>query len=160
MTNMIQGEHLKKPVMLFATGFGAGCAPVAPGTAGTMVAIPLVYLMQMLSLEVFIALTLLLSAAGVWICGQAAQQLGVHDHPGIVFDEIAGYMVTMIAAPAGWVWIALGFVLFRLFDIVKPWPISMLDRKVSGGFGIMLDDIIAGLFALVVMQLIVHYSAL
>ncbi len=145
--------------MLFATGFGAGCAPVAPGTAGTMVAIPFVYIMQMFSIEAFIALTVLISLAGIWICGQAAERLGVHDHPGIVFDEIAGYFITMIAAPAGWVWIALGFILFRLFDILKPWPISILDRRVGGGFGIMLDDIVAGVFALVVLQLFAHFGA-
>ncbi len=160
MTEVIRFEQLKNPVVLFASGFGAGCAPIAPGTAGTMVAIPFVYVIQMLGLNMFVAATVAISLLGILICGLAAKQLGVHDHPGIVFDEIAGYFVTMIAAPDGWVWIVIGFVLFRLFDILKPWPISWLDRRVSGGFGIMLDDIVAGMFALVCMQLAVHYMAL
>ena len=160
MTEVIRFEQLKRPVVLFASGFGAGCAPIAPGTAGTMVAIPFVYLIQMLGLEVFIAVTVAISLIGIGICGQAAKNLGTHDHPGIVFDEIAGYFITMIAAPSGWVWIVIGFVLFRLFDILKPWPISWLDRRIGGGLGIMLDDIVAGVFALICMQLAVHYLSM
>ena len=81
--------------------------------------------------------------------------LGVHDHSGIVWDEFAGFFITMIAAPQGWQWIVLGFALFRLFDIWKPWPIHIIDNKVQGGVGIMLDDVIAGVYALVVLQLAV-----
>jgi phosphatidylglycerophosphatase A len=81
----------------------------------------------------------------------------VHDHPGIVWDEIVGYLVTMALAPAGWLWIVIGFVLFRLFDIVKPWPIRWLDKHVHGGFGIMLDDLLAGLFAAAVLQGVVFF---
>ena len=80
--------------------------------------------------------------------------LGVHDHSGIVWDEFAGFFVTMIAAPAGWLWIFIGFTLFRLFDIWKPWPVSWLDKKVEGGLGIMVDDIVAGFYALICIQLI------
>mgnify|MGYP000747760729 CR=1 FL=1 len=107
--------------------------PVGPGRgsgAGSLVAYALVLM----------AVTL----AGIWLCGRAAQDLGVHDHPGIVWDEIAGYLLTMMAAPAGWPWIVIGFVLFRLFDVWKPWPIGWLDRRVQGGLGIMLDDLVAG----------------
>ena len=91
---------------------------------------------------------------GIWICGRAASDLGVHDHPGIVWDEIAGYLLTMTAAPAGWLWILVGFGLFRLFDIWKPWPIGWLDRRVGGGLGIMLDDLVAGVLAAACLQLI------
>ncbi|HIP80964.1 MAG TPA: phosphatidylglycerophosphatase A, partial [Leucothrix mucor] len=87
-------------------------------------------------------------------CGKSSDILGVHDHSGIVWDEFAGYFITMIAAPTGWFWVLLGFALFRLFDIWKPWPISVLDKKVHGGFGIMVDDILAGVFALGCLQVI------
>jgi len=90
---------------------------------------------------------------GIWVCGRAGDDLGVHDHGGIVWDEFVGFWVTMIAVPAGWQWIVAGFLLFRLFDIWKPWPISWADQKVSGGFGVMLDDLIAGGYALAVIQL-------
>jgi phosphatidylglycerophosphatase A len=74
-----------------------------------------------------------------------------------VWDEIVGYLITMAAAPSGWLWIVLGFVLFRLFDILKPWPVSLADKKLHGGFGVMLDDVIAGLYALLVLQLIAYF---
>lgn len=102
----------------------------------------------------YIGVLVLVVVAGIWICGKAARDLGVHDHPGIVWDEIAGYLLTMLAAPVGWIWIAVGFGLFRLFDIWKPWPIGWLDRRVAGGFGIMLDDLVAGLLAALCMQLL------
>jgi phosphatidylglycerophosphatase A len=99
----------------------------------------------------------LLALAGITICGQAASRLGVHDHPGIVWDEIVGYLVTMAFAPSGWLWIGLGFVLFRLFDIVKPWPIRWCDRQVGGGLGIMLDDLLAGVLSAALLQLLVVF---
>jgi phosphatidylglycerophosphatase A len=145
-------EICAHPVHLLAFGFGAGLAPKAPGTFGTLVGV-LAYLpLQSLSLPAYVSITALLCAAGVWICGKSAERLGIHDHPGIVWDEIAGLLITMTAAPAGWIWIAVGFVLFRLFDILKPWPIRIVDRRIKGGFGIMLDDILAGLFASAVLQ--------
>jgi phosphatidylglycerophosphatase A len=91
--------------------------------------------------------TAIVIAAGVWICGEAARRLGVHDHPAIVWDEIAGMMVAMLAAPQGWSWTVLAFALFRLFDIVKPWPIREIDHGIRGGAGIMLDDVLAGILA-------------
>jgi phosphatidylglycerophosphatase A len=103
--------------------------------------------MQPLALMPYLAVVALLFLVGIPICAHTANRLGVHDHPGIVWDEIVGYLVTMAFAPAGWLWVAAGFVLFRLFDIVKPWPIRWCDRKVHGGFGIMLDDLLAGVFA-------------
>ena len=141
------------PVRVLAFGFGSGLSPVAPGTMGTLVAVPLYLLIQNLPLAAYGALTLGLMIAGFWICGAAARGLGVHDHPGIVWDEIVGYLITMLAAPKGWFWVVTGFVLFRLFDVVKPWPCGWIDRKMSGGAGIMLDDIVAGLYGLFFLQL-------
>lgn len=129
--------------------------PKAPGTFGTLAAIPVYLLMSELSLWIFIAITAVISVAGIYICDYTSKALGVHDHSGIVIDEIAGYLITMIAVPAEWLWILLGFILFRIFDILKPWPISWLDKKVSGGFGIMIDDVLAGIFALICLHLII-----
>lgn len=142
------------PVHLLAFGFGAGCSPKAPGTMGTVLAVVFYLPLSRLPLEGYLVAVSLISLVGIWLCGRAARDLGVHDHPGIVWDEIAGFLVTMIAAPAGWAWIAVGFVLFRLFDIWKPWPIRWLDRRVGGGLGIMLDDLVAGAFAAAGLQLL------
>ncbi|MDH3981130.1 MAG: phosphatidylglycerophosphatase A [Gammaproteobacteria bacterium] len=157
MTEKIPARLLMHPVDFLALGFGSGMAPVAPGTAGTVVAIPIYLLMQPLALMPYLAVVLLLFLGGIALCAHTANRLGVHDHPGIVWDEIVGYLVTMTFAPAGWQWVAAGFVLFRLFDIVKPWPIRWCDRKVHGGFGIMLDDLIAGVFAAAVLQGLIHF---
>jgi phosphatidylglycerophosphatase A len=144
-------------VDFLALGFGSGLLPFAPGTAGTAAAIPVYLLLQPLAAPWYVVVVVLLALAGIVICGQAASRLGVHDHPGIVWDEIVGYLVTMAFAPPGWLWIGLGFVLFRLFDIVKPWPIRWLDRQVGGGLGIMLDDLLAGVFSAVLLQLLVKF---
>ncbi len=105
-----------------------------------------------LSLPRFLLLTALMFAVGVWLCDRTARDLGVHDHPSIVWDEIVGYFITMIAAPVGWLWVAIGFGLFRVFDILKPWPIRTVDRQVGGGFGIMADDVLAGIYAWLILQ--------
>jgi phosphatidylglycerophosphatase A len=112
--------------------------------------------LQLLTLPYYIAVVVIISLAGIWLCGQTARALDVHDHPGIVWDEIAGYLLTMVAAPAGWGWIALGFVLFRIFDIWKPWPIGFLDKTLKGGLGVMADDLLAGIFSLTIMQIIAY----
>ncbi len=151
-------QVLSSPVHFLAFGFGSGLAPFAPGTFGTVAAIPLYLLMQGLSLPIYLLITAVVCVVGIWICGRSSELLGVHDHSGIVWDEFAGYFVTMIAAPPGWLWIIIGFALFRLFDIWKPWPISVLDKQVHGGLGIMVDDILAGVFSLVILQIIVRFS--
>lgn len=135
------------PVHFLAFGFGAGLSPVAPGTAGTLVAVALELLLRPLGLPLRIAIVAAVCVVGVWLCGESARRLGAHDHPGIVWDEFAGYLLTMLVAPPGWPWILAGFVLFRLFDILKPWPIRELDHGIGGGLGIMLDDLVAGVFA-------------
>jgi len=144
----------KRPDSMLACGLGTGAARYAPGTWGTLPGVVLYYFMLGLSLYEYLALTILLFVFGVWICGRTADALGVHDHSGIVWDEIVGYLVTMIMAPEGWIWWLLGFGLFRLFDIWKPWPIRVLDKKVSGGFGIMIDDVLAGVYAAICLHLI------
>jgi len=97
-----------------------------------------------------------LTVLGIWLCQVTSRDLGVHDHAGIVWDEIVGYLITMIAIPATWPWVVAGFVLFRLFDIIKPWPIGWADRHVHGGLGIMLDDVLAAVYAGLIMQVLLH----
>lgn len=157
MAGGVSPRLLRHPLGFLSLGFGSGLVPVAPGTAGTLAAIPVYLLMQDLALNVYIAVVGLLFLAGIPICTWTTRQLGVHDHPAIVWDEITGYLVTMIAAPAGWMWMLAGFLLFRLFDVAKPWPITWCDRHVHGGFGIMLDDLLAGVFAALLLQLLNIY---
>ena len=130
-----------------AFGAGAGLAPRAPGTAGTAVAIPIYAVLATQPVGLYLLAVVLIAAAGILVCGRTARELGVHDHPGIVLDEIAGFLVTMTALPFDWPWIAAGFVAFRILDVAKPWPVSLADRKVGGGLGIMLDDLLAGALA-------------
>lgn len=148
----------RNPIHFIALGFGAGCAAKAPGTFGTLAAIPLYLLLEPLPLWIYLLLTAGGFILGVWVCDRTARDLGVHDHPAIVWDEVIGYWITMIAAPPGWLWITLGFALFRLFDIVKPWPIRQADRKIAGGFGIMFDDVLAAVYAWLVLQGLVWVS--
>ncbi|WP_455212821.1 phosphatidylglycerophosphatase A family protein [Kaarinaea lacus] len=152
-------EILKNPIHFFAFGFGSGLSPKAPGTFGTLAAIPIyLALIQSVDASLYFVIVVLMSFLGFWLCGKTAEDLGVHDHPGIVWDEIVGFLITMFQAPLGWVWVLVGFALFRVFDILKPWPINWLDKKVEGGVGIMLDDILAGIFAWIVLQIIVSYT--
>ncbi|MGB0721928.1 MAG: phosphatidylglycerophosphatase A [Gammaproteobacteria bacterium] len=141
----------RDPVLFAAFGFGSGLAPRAPGTFGTVAALALFPLLPSdplaYAIAVFVALVV-----GIPLCGAASSRLGVHDHGGIVWDEFVGLWIALFMLPDGWVWWVFGFALFRVFDIVKPWPIGWLDRRVQGGWGIMVDDVIAGLFAWVVLQ--------
>ena len=144
---------LTDPVHFLAFGFGTGLAPFAPGTAGSLPGVLLFWLTLDLGLYVQLGVVVALVLSGIWLCGESARRIGVHDHGGIVWDEIAGMYVTLLAAPlslAGW---AFAFVLFRLFDIVKPWPIRDLDHRLRGGVGIMLDDLVAALYAAVILGL-------
>ncbi len=146
--------NLAKPVHFLALGFGSGLIKPAPGTWGTLAAVPLYLLLSELSIEGYLSVLVLLSLAGIWICGKCAEDVGVHDHPAIVWDEFAGYLLTMAFIEPTWQNIIAGFLLFRLFDIAKPWPIGYFDRKVRGGFGIMFDDILAGVFAFASLHLL------
>ncbi len=142
---------LRSPAHFLAFGFGSGLAPRAPGTAGSLLALVIWLPIALLPLVGQVAVVLLASLLGAWICGASARKLGVHDHGGIVWDEFAGMWLTLLLLPpvwaGNWFWLPAGFVLFRFFDIAKPWPIRRLDRQVGGGLGIMLDDIIAALYA-------------
>lgn len=150
---------LRHPLQWLAFGFGSGLLPKAPGTCGTLAAIPLYWLMQDLSPAVYGLVVAAGFLLGIYLCGMAARALDTHDHPGIVWDEMVGYWLTMFLAPAGWQWIVLGFFLFRVFDIFKPWPISWFDRRVKGGLGIMLDDVVAAAYAFACLQATAYFTA-
>ena len=147
-------EILLDPILCIAFGFGSGLAKKAPGTFGTLAAVPIYMVLIQANSLIYGAVTIISSVVGIWICGIAADRLGEHDFGGIVWDEIAGFLITMWFVSFTWQNLFLGFVLFRIFDIIKPWPIKWIDQKVSGGFGIMLDDVIAGLFAGLVLVVI------
>ncbi|WP_211235817.1 phosphatidylglycerophosphatase A family protein [Psychromonas aquimarina] len=153
----LKGLKLSNPVHLAAVGFGSGLADKAPGTFGTAAAIPFYYLMSFLSLPVYVAVLVVSSLLGFWICHVTSRDLGVHDHKAIVWDEFVGYWITMVMVPFSIQWAIVGFILFRFFDILKPYPISWLDKKVHGGLGIMIDDIVAGVFAGIVLQLLIYF---
>jgi len=130
-----------------AFGFGSGFSPKAPGTAGTLAAIPLALLLAQLPPLLHGVVLLLALVAGIYCCGKTAHDLGVHDHGGIVWDEFVGYWLTVALLPKTLLWLVAGFVVFRVLDIWKPWPIRIADRSVEGGLGVMLDDVIAGVMA-------------
>lgn len=140
-----------------AFGFGSGLIRKAPGTWGTLAALPFIFLWQFLPWPAYLLLLLLSFLLGVYVCESATRKLGVHDHGGIVWDEFVGLWLTFFMVDLSWQSIAMGFVLFRFFDILKPFPIKWLDKKVKGGFGIMIDDVLAGVFAAVVLQILMHY---
>lgn len=156
------GVVLRDPVHLLAFGLGAGLSPKAPGTVGTLWGLPAFALLQSQPPLVYAAVVLLLFASGVWICGESARRLKLHDCPGIVFDELVGFLITAgpllpafgLATGPAVIWLAAAFAAFRLFDVAKPWPIRRLDREVHGGFGIMLDDAVAGLYGAALLLLL------
>lgn len=154
---------LTNPVHFLALGFGSGLIKPAPGTWGTLAAVPLYYLaMQTAASQLtwYLLLTAIICIIGVYLCGKTADDVGVHDHSAIVWDEIAGFFITMILVQFSWQTLLAGFVLFRFFDILKPWPIKVIDRSVHGGFGIMLDDILAGIFACGCLHLLLFYGVI
>ncbi|EDY86655.1 phosphatidylglycerophosphatase A [gamma proteobacterium HTCC5015] len=163
-TNPSFVQLLRHPVHFLAFGFGSGLSPVAPGTAGSLMAVPLFYALFMLPLPLYVGVLVAASIVGVYLCGKTARDLGVHDHGGIVWDEFAGLWLTLLplqsmGGPSEWrFWliVAVGFAVFRLFDAVKPWPIRWLDKNVHGGTGIMLDDIAAGALSLGVVQALIY----
>ena len=142
---------LTDPVHFLAFGFGTGLAPFAPGTFGSIPGVLLFWATANLGLYVQLGIVAALVAAGLWLCGESARRIGVHDHGGIVWDEIAGMYMTLLAAPWTPTGVVLAFVLFRVMDIVKPWPIRDLDHRIHGGLGIMLDDLVAALYAVLLL---------
>ncbi|GAA6137601.1 phosphatidylglycerophosphatase A [Arenicella sp. 4NH20-0111] len=141
---------LSNPAHFLALGFGTGLLTPAPGTWGTLSAVPLFLLIINFtdtSSVYYIGILIITFLMGIYLCGKAADDVGVHDHGAIVWDEIVGFLITMTFFEPSLINIILGFCLFRFFDIVKPWPIKVLDKRVHGGFGIMIDDVLAGVFA-------------
>ena len=131
--NRTRQVALRTPSGFLAFGFGSGLAPFAPGTFGTLAAIPPYLLLAQLTWPLYALVLLLSFVLGVYLCEQASKNLGVHDHGGIVWDEFVGFWITLFMIPPEWYWILMGFVLFRIFDIIKPFPIKWLDNKVKGG---------------------------
>jgi len=146
---------LRHPAGWIATGFGSGFSPRAPGTVGSTAALLPWLRLRTLSLPFYALAVVLAFAIGVWASGWVVRRSGVQDPQVVVWDEFVGVWIALAAAPTGWIWMLAGFALFRLFDIWKPWPVSWADEKLHGGFGVMLDDVFAGIYALGAMQLAV-----
>ena len=146
---------LKHPAHLIAFGFGAGLMPKAPGTWGTLVAIPFYFLaLRFGGTPAVLTCALLLFGIGIWASAVAGKALGVADHGGIVIDEIAAFVLVLAFTPQGLIWLVMAFVLFRIFDITKPWPIRYFDRTLKGGFGVMFDDLLAAIAAIAILLLL------
>ena len=143
----------QRPLCMLAFGFGSGLAPVAPGTFGTMAALPIAFLLVLVGIDGWILafLCVALFMWGIRICNHTEKALGIQDYGGIVWDEMVAMLLILAFAPFKWNWWLAAFILFRLFDSIKPWPIKWFDRHVHGGFGIMLDDIIAAIMTLIVL---------
>lgn len=148
----IKNKVFSNPLYFMAFGFGSGLLAIAPGTWGTVVAIPIYLLISHFSVLNYFVLLVITFVVGIWVCDKVSKELGVHDYSGIVWDEIFGYLFTMFMAPKSFFWVFVGFIVFRIFDIWKPQPIKYIDKTVKGGLGIMLDDLIAAIFAWMVLQ--------
>ena len=151
------GLKFYNPIHLLAIGFGSGASPIMPGTMGTLVAIPIYLAMQLLPVPFYTIIMAIMIVVGFWICDVADRAAGVHDHSSIVWDEIVGFLLTMWAVLATWQTVILGFLLFRLFDIWKPWPISWMNEKIGGGVGVVVDDLMAGVFAAIVLHSVMWF---
>jgi phosphatidylglycerophosphatase A len=145
--------YLNRFFLLFATGLGVGYSPIAPGTAGTLVAIPIYFFLSYIPFPLYELTLIALFFLSSWISDRAQVYWGKRDHPRIVIDEIMGFLITMLWVPKTTLFIVLGFFLFRFFDIVKPPPIRRMER-VKGGFGVVLDDVLAGVYANIVLHLL------
>ncbi len=155
MTKQLKDHQVwTNPWHFIAFGFGSGLLPIMPGTYATLVAIPIFLVLQSFGWLIYAIATLLITVFGIWLSEKVSEEIGIHDFPGMNFDEIVGYLVTMFLVPARWYWVLLGFGLFRLFDIWKPWPINWVDKNVKGGFGIILDDVMAGILSFIVIQIV------
>ncbi|MCW8872774.1 MAG: phosphatidylglycerophosphatase A [Xanthomonadales bacterium] len=142
---------LRTPAGFLAFGLGSGLSRYAPGTVGTVVAVPFAWLLMQMPPALYWAALAALFLLGVWLCGAASRMLGRHDPGNIVWDEMVGYWLTVALLPMTWGWWLAGFVAFRFFDILKPWPIRRLERAVGGGLGIMLDDVLAAVYAMLIL---------
>jgi len=153
-------QILDNPIHFLAFGFGAGLLPNAPGTYGTLLAIPIVFFLKHFSWVTYIVFFIATFLIGIHICQKTSQDIKQYDHPGIVWDEVVGFILAMFLVPFEWYWLLLGFVLFRFFDIKKPWPIKTLETQVKGGLGIMVDDLAAGLYTFLILQILIFLTNL
>lgn len=144
----------KYPIHLLAYGFGTGLMPILPGTFGSLVGIPLFWFIAPLMPLPYVGIVAVLGIAGIFICGQTARDVGATDPGFIVWDEIVGFQVAMFLMPQDWRWIAAGFVIFRVFDIWKPYPIHAIEKNLGRGSGIMADDIVAGIYTVLILHLL------
>ncbi|MBY8070364.1 phosphatidylglycerophosphatase A [Vibrio fluvialis] len=164
MTNPKSRLSMTNPWHLLATGFGSGLSPAVPGTMGTLASVPFYLLLAQLPLTLYIVVVIAASLIGIKICQVTSDDMQVHDHGSIVWDEFAGFWITMLIVPVlqlpvfEWKWLLAGFVLFRFFDMVKPWPIGWLDKRVHGGLGIMLDDLVAGVMSALALALVGYWA--
>nr|WP_268991130.1 phosphatidylglycerophosphatase A [Enterobacillus tribolii] len=150
--------RMSNPWHLLATGFGSGLSPWMPGTMGSIAAIPFWLLLIQLPLQLYSLVVMFSFCIGIYICSRTSRDIGVHDHGSIVWDEFVGMWITLIALPVNsWQWVLAGFVVFRILDAAKPWPISWFDRRIHGGTGIMVDDVVAGVLAAAVIFGVGHY---
>ena len=148
---------LRHPLGWIASGFGSGFSPRAPGTVGSAAALLPWWWLRMLLLPYYALAIVLAFAIGVWASAWVVRRSGVQDPQVVVWDEFVGVWIALAAAPAGWIWMLAGIALFRLFDIWKPWPVSWADARIGGGLGVMLDDVFAGIYALIAMQVAAHF---
>lgn len=159
MTSVQPKSLLHDPGHLLSFGFGSGLSPYAPGTAGTLAAIPFFLLLSGLNPTWYVLVTAVCGVAGVFLCERTSKALGAHDHAAIVWDEFVGFFITMLFVPVSVTTVVIGFCLFRIFDILKPWPVSVMDTRIKGGLGVMLDDVFAGLYAMLILQIYIRYLA-
>ena len=151
---------LTHPAGWIASGFGLGLAPRAPGTVGSLAALlPWWFFLRPLSLPIYLFVLLIAFAVGVWSANWVIAQTRIEDPSVVVWDEFVGQWIALLLAPAGWQWMLAGFALFRLFDIWKPWPVRWADRELHGGLGAMFDDVLAGVYAAMVLQLLAFLVA-
>lgn len=150
---------LRDPVHWFAFGFGSGLLPAAPGTWGSFFTALVFWWFAPVDALVLLGITIVLFVAGIWICDVSSKRLGVHDHSGIVWDEVVGMLLTLLVVRPEPQWIAVAFIAFRVFDIWKPWPIRDVDHSLHGGLGIMLDDVLAAAYAALVTFILQGFIA-
>lgn len=149
--------NLKNPLHCLAVGFGSGLSPIASGTVGSFAAIPLCYLFTGIPVAWYLIIIMISWYVGIFACQSATDAIGIDDHGAIVWDEFVGMFITSICAPHTLSWMIICFFVFRVFDILKPWPIKLIDSDLHGGLGIMLDDVLAGLYGVVVIQLLLYF---
>ena len=146
------------PAHVIALGMGTGLAPVAPGTVGTALAFPIFMLLdRWLDAPWLFAVIVIFFAIGVWACGRTGRDLGVSDHGAMNWDEVVAMLLILLIVPDGWEWWILSFVVFRVFDVLKPPPIRYIDRTMKGGLGVMFDDIVAAFYTLLVVAAVQRF---